>query len=362
VRIVYYCLTNLISLQSEIARDVSENLKTKLSGADEQRLAKNYTKNTEAYRLYLRGRYHYFKLTLPEIRKSIEFYQQAIDIDPNYALAYAGLADAYRTMPIAGWNVASKEAFPQAKATAKKALEIDANLAEAHIVLGWVGFLYDWDWTAAESELKKAVELAPNNSDAHRAYAHLLSNTGRHDEAIAEGRRARELDPLSLITNTLEGHFLFYGGRESEAIARYNKTLEIEPNFWIARGGLGRVYISQGQYAEAIAELNKAREFSRGSIEPITQLGYALAKSGNREQAQAIIAELKSLAAENFVPAYSFAVIYNGLGEKDEALNYLEKSFQEREVQMSFVKIDTRWDEFRTNPRFVEIIKRMNLE
>jgi len=357
-------LTNLISLQSEIARDVSENLKTKLSGADEQRLAKNYTKNTEAYQLYLRGRYHYFKLTLPEIRKSIEFYQQAIDIDPNYALAYAGLADAYRTLPIAGWNAASKEAFPQAKATAKKALEIDPNLAEAHIVLGWVGFFYDWDWRAAEIEIKKAIELAPNNSDAHRVYAHLLSNVGRHDEAIVEGKRARELDPLTLITNALEGQFLFYAGRDLEAIDRYVKTLEIEPNFWIAHNGLGRVYIRQGRYAEAIAALNRAIELSGGnSTEPVTQLGYALAKSGNREQAQATLVKLKSPAAnENFVPAYSFAVIYNGLGEKDEALNYLEKSFQEREVQMSFVKIDARWDEFRTNPRFVEIIKRMNLE
>jgi len=353
---------DIITAQNEIAQAVAQNLRLKLTTPEQKQLGKNYTENVEAYQLYLRGRYHYFKLTEPEIRKSIDFYQQAIDVDPRYALAYAGLADAYRTLPLAGWNVASKEALPQAKAAARRALEIDADLAEAHIAMGWVGFSYDWDWTTAESELKQAIELAPNNSDAHRAYAHLLSNTGRHDEAVTEGRRARELDPLSLITNTLEAHFLFHAGRESEAVARYTKTLEIEPNFWIAHSGLGRVYISQGQYAEAIAELNKAREFSRGSTEPITQLGYALAKSGNREQAQAIIAELKSLAAENFVPAYSFAVIYNGLGEKDEALNYLEKSFQEREVQISFVKIDTRWDEFRTNPRFVEIIKRMNLE
>ncbi len=353
---------DIIAAQNEIAHAVANNLRLKLSNSEEKQLGKNYTENAEAYQLYLRGRYHYFKLTEPEIRKSINFYEQAVAVDPNYALAYAGIADAYRTLPLAGWNAASKEFFPPAKAAAKKALAIDPNLAEAHIALGWTGFLYDWDWTGAESELKRAIELVPNNSDAHRAYAHLLSNTGRHDEAIAEGRRARELDPLSLITNTLEGHFLFYGGRESEAIARYNKTLEIEPNFWIAHGGLGRVYISQGHYAEAIAELNKAREFSRGSTEPITQLGYALAKSGNRKQAQATLAELKSLAAENFVPAYSFAMIYNGLGEKEEALNYLEKSFQEREVQISFIKIDTRWDELRSESRFVEIIKRMNLE
>jgi len=355
-------LTNLVSLQSEIARDVSENLKLKLSGADRQRLAKSYTTSPEAYQLYLRGRYHYFKLTLPEIRKSIVFYQQAIDLDPNYALAYAGMADAYRTLSITNY-VPSKEVCPQAKALATRALEIDESLAEARIVLGWVGFLCDWNWTAAESELKKAIELAPNNSDAHRAYAHLLSNAGRHDEAIAEGRRARELEPLTLITNTLEGQFLFYAGRDNEAIDRLKKTLELDPNFWVTHNILARVYIRQGRFDEAIAELNKAIELSGGkSTEPITQLGYALAKSGNRERAQATLAELKSLAAVNYVPAYSFAIIYNGLGEREEALNYLEKSLQEREVQMSFIKIDTRWDWLRAEPRFVDLMKQMNFE
>jgi Flp pilus assembly protein TadD len=208
--------------------------------------------------------------------------------------------------------------------------------------------------------LKRAIELAPNNSDAHRAYAHLLSNTGRHDEAVAEIKRARELDPLSLITNALEGQFLFYAGRDAEAFDRFKKTLEIEPNFWIAHNGLARIYIRQKRFAEAVAALNKAIELSGGSTEPMTQLGYALAKSGNREKAQATLEELKSLAAESYVPAYSFAMIYNGLGEKEEALNYLEKSFQEREVQMSFIKIDTRWDNLSLEPRFAEIIKQMN--
>ena len=352
---------DIIAAQNEIAQAVAQNLRLKLTTSEQKQLGKNYTENVEAYQLYLRGRYHYFKLTLPEIRKSIDFYEQAIDVDPGYALVYAGIADAYRSLAIAGF-AASKESSPQSKAAAKRALEIDTNLAEAHIAMGWVRFLYDWDWSAAESELKKAVELAPNNSDAHRAYAHLFSNLGRHDEAVAEGKRARELDPLSLITNALEGQFLFYAGRDGEAIARFNKTLEIEPNFWIAHNGLGRVYIRQGRYAEAIAVLTKARELSGGSTEPVTQLGYALAKSGSREQAQATLAELKSMAAENFVPAYSFAMIYNGLGEREEALNYLEKSFQEREVQISFVKIDTRWNDFRAEPRFIEVMKRMKLQ
>jgi TolB-like protein/Flp pilus assembly protein TadD len=352
---------DILAAQNEIAQAVAQNLRLKLTNVEQRQLGKDYTENAKAYELYLRGRFHYFKITQPEIRKAIGFFEQAIELDPNYALAYAGMADAYRTLPIA-YGTPSKEGMLQAKAAAEKALELDGNLAEARIVLGWVGFTFDWDWAAAESEFKKAIELAPNNADAHRAYAHLLSNAGRHDEALTEIRRARELDPLSLITNALEGQFLFYARRDAEAFDRYKKTLEIEPNFWIAHNGAARIYIRQERYPEAVAALNKAIELSGGSTEPATQLGYALAKSGNRQQAQATLAKLKLLAAENYVPAYSFAMIYNGLGEADEALNYLEKSFEEREVQMSFVKIDTRWDEFRSEPRFVDLMRRMNFE
>jgi serine/threonine protein kinase/Flp pilus assembly protein TadD len=351
-------MTNTVSLPGEIARDVSQKLRGRLSGAEEQKVTKDYTANAEAYQLYLKGRYHYFKSTKPEIQKGIALYQQAIDADSTYALAYAGMADAHRALPFAGY-APSKEAFPQAKAAAMRALEIDNNLAEAHIVLGWVRFCFDWDWIAAESELKKAVELSPNNPDSHRAYAHLLSSLGRHDEAIAEIKRARELDPLTLITNALEGQFLFYAGRDDEAISRLKKTLELDPNYWIAHNNLGRVYIRQGRYEEAVAELNKAKELSDGSAEPVTQLGYALAKSGKREQAKATLEELKSFAAEHYVPAYSFAMIYNGLGEKDEALKHLEKSVQEREVQITFIKIDTRWDELRGEPRFQDLLRRV---
>lgn len=354
--------TDIFVVQDAISRKVASALTLQLNGDETTKLEKRYTNNVEAYQLYLRGRYHYFKLTLPEIRKGIDFYQQAIDLDPAYALAYAGMADAYRTLPLAGWSVASKDAMPQAKAAATRALELDPNLAEAHIALGWVGFLYDWDWNSAESELKRAIELAPNNADAHRAYAHFFSIVGRHDEAIAEGKRARELDPNSLITNALEAQFLFHAGREDEAIERLQKTLEIEPTFWIAYNTLGRIYIGQERYAEAISVLNKAKELSGGSIVPVTQLGYALAKSGNREKAIATIDELKSMAEKNYVPESSFALIYNGLAEREEALKYLEKSFHKREVQNAFIKIDSRWDWLRDDPRFIDLMKQINFE
>jgi len=354
-------LTDLGSLQTEIARDVSRKLRAQLSPADERKLAKNYT-NAEAYELYLKGRYHHFKLTLPEIRKGITFYQQAIAADPTYALAYAGLAEAYRTLAIAGWGEASKDVLPQAKAAATRALEIDPDLAEAHVALGWIRFSFDWDWDAAENEFRKAIELSPNSSDAHRGYAHLFSILGRGDEAIAEGRRARELDPLSLINNALEGQFLFYAGHDEEAIARLRKSLEIEPTFWIAHNVLGRVYTGQGRYDEAIDEFRKAIEFGRGANEPVTQLGYALAKSGRREEAKDTLEELKIAATKNYVPAYNFAVIYNGLGDKEQALKYLEKSFQEREVQITFIKIDTRWNEIHDDVHFQSLMQRLGFK
>ncbi len=355
--------TDVIAAQNEIAQAVAHNLRLKLTNSEQKQLGKKYTENPEAYQLYLRGRFHNLKSTEPEILKSIDFYQKAIEIDPGYALAYVGIADAYRTLAIAGWNAVSKEAFPQSKAAVNKALEIDPNLAEAHVALGWAGFSYDWDWVAAEKELKIALELAPDSSDAHRAYAHLLSNAGRHDEAIAESRRARELDPLSLITNALEGQFLFFAGQEAQAIDRLQKTLELEPNFWIAHNALGRVYLHQGRYEKALAEFNIARELSGGgSTVPITGLAYALAKSGNQEKARAILEELKAYAREKHVSAHNFAVIYNGLGEREEAFKYLEKSFQEREVDVAFIKVDRRWDNLRSEPRFIELISRLKFE
>ena len=351
-------MADLQAVEAEIARAISEKLRARLSGAEQRKMAKNRTEDPEAHRLYLLGRYSYFKLTQPEIRKSISFYQRAIELDPTYALAYAGLADAYRTLPIGGY-VPSREGFPQAKAAALRALEIDGDSAEAHTVLGWIEFWYEWDWAAAEGELRRAIELSPNSVDAHRAYAHLLSNTGRHVEAIAEARLARELDPLSLITNTLEGQFLLYAGRYDEALVRLRKTLELDPNFWVAHNCLGRLYIARGMFPEAIASLSRARELSSHSPEPVAQLGYALAKAGKREEARATLEELRAVAAETYIPAYNFAMIYNGLGEKEKALEQLEKSFGDREVQLTFVNVDARWDWLRADPRFADPLRRM---
>jgi DNA-binding winged helix-turn-helix (wHTH) protein/TolB-like protein len=350
---------HIFRVQDAIASRVVLALARRLNAEEQPIFEKRHTQSAEAYAFYLRGRYHVLKVTEPEIRKGISHYEQAIAADPNFALAYAGMAEAYRTLAIASF-APSKEVCPQARSFAAKALELDETLAEAYIVLGWLGFLYEWDWTTSEKEIKRAIELSPNNSDAHRAYAHMLSNAGRHEEAIVEGRIARELAPLTLITAAVEAQFLFFAGHNDEAIDRLHQTIELEPNFWAARNLLARIYLRQGRVKEAISELEIARSLSNNGPEPLMQLGYAFAVSGEPQRAEAVIVELDSISGRNFVPSYTYAMIYNGLGNRAKALDYLERSAKDREVQMTFIRIDTRWDNFRSEPRFIRLLEQMN--
>jgi DNA-binding winged helix-turn-helix (wHTH) protein/Flp pilus assembly protein TadD len=352
--------TNIFAVQDAIAQKVADALELPLSGEAKLRLTNSYTLNAAAYELYMKGRYYWNKLTPPDIRKSIEFFQQAIDLDPNYALAHMGLGEAYRSLPITS-DAPPKEAFPLAKAAEARALEIDESLADAHANLVFTKFWYDWDWDGAEIEAHRALALNPNSADAHRAYAHLLSDLGRHDEAIAEAARARELDPLALITRTLESQFLYYAGRDVEAREKLTKTLEISPNFWVARLTLGKIYLRAGEYAEAVAEFTAARDFSGGNTEPISLIGYTWALAGNRAQALAVLDELHALSTQRYVPPHNIAMVYNGLGEDDKALAWLERAFDERDVRLSFLKVDSKWDRFRSHPRFADLIRRVGL-
>jgi TolB-like protein/Tfp pilus assembly protein PilF len=351
-------LSDLVSLQNEIARDVSSNLQIRLSGAGEQKLARNYTESVEAYQLYLKGRFHVAKLIPSEIQTGILYFQQAITIDPSYALAYVGLANAYRTLAVAG-EMPSTEFFPKAKAAAQRAIEIDETLAEAYAELGFIISWYDWDWNAAENHLKRALELNPNDADAHWFYAHLLSNTGRHEEALAEIRRAREIDPLSLRINANEGQFLLHAGQSDEALARLQKTFELDPNFWLAHLFAASAYIEKGMYVEAIAEARKARELSGASTHPTAFLAYALAKSGKQAEARSLLEELLKLSQERYVSPYNIALIHNGLGETDKALAWLEKGFQQRDPKMAFLKVERKWNNLRDDTRFQYLLRRV---
>ncbi len=353
--------TDIFAVQDSISERVAAALIPRLGGEERQRLAKHDTENVEAYQLYLKGRFLAAKLTLPETKKAISYYEQAIEIDPTYALAYARLANAYRN-PTLTSDVPSSEAMPKAKAAALKAIEIDERLAEAHVALGLIAFWYDWNWEAAENHYNRALQLSPNGEGLKMSHAHLLSNTGRHDKAIAEARRAREIEPLTLGINALEAQFLFYAGRNEEAIERINKTFEIEPKFWLAHLVLTRVYIEKKMYPEAIAAATKARDFSGGLSEATALIGYTLAVSGKRQEARTVLEELRKRSAERYVPPYNIALVHNGLDERDDTLDWLEKAYEQRDVRMTFLKVDPKWDKLRSDSRFISLIKRMRLE
>ena len=350
-------MTDLISLQSEIARDVSNKLRVKLSGADEQRLTKSYPANTEAYELYLKGRYHVFKMKLPEAQTGISYFQQAIQIDPNYALAYVGLANAYRSFALSGDM--PTEFFPKAKAAAQRAVEIDDRLAEAHAVLGFTIFWYDWNWKEAENQFKRALELNPNSADAPWFYATFLSSMGRNSEALNEVKRARELDPLNSIISAGEGQFLIHGARADEALASLQKTIQLEPNFWFAHMLASDAYSEKGRFTEAIAEARKATELSGANSHSLASLGYALARSGKPEEARAVLDRLLKLSTERHVSPHNIALVYIGLGEPEEALAWLERAFEQRDGRMVFLKVEPKWNNLRGNPRFQDLLQRL---
>jgi tetratricopeptide (TPR) repeat protein len=350
--------SDLISLQSEIARDVSEKLKTKISGADERKLRKSYTENVEAYQVYLKGRYHVFKLTVPEVQKSIEYFQKAIEIDPSYALAYAGLSDAYRSLALAG-ELDPNETLPKSKAAANKAIEIDGDLAEAHTALGVALFWYDWNWTGSEEQYKRALELNPNSSVTHVFYAHLLSNIGRHPEALAEVKRARELDPLSPFVNALEGQFLLHAGHTDEALDRLKQASELDPNFFFPHQFAASSYIEKGMYGEAVEETRRAKELAPSQTVSTTFMAYALAKLGKRDEARVILDELLKQSTVRFIPPYHIALIYHALGETNQSLIWLEKGYELHDPKMAFLKVEPKWNTLRADPRFQELMKKL---
>lgn len=352
--------TDIFVVQDAISNKVAAALSLHLNGDEKMRLTKHPTEYVRAYEFYLKGRFHVLKLTLPDIRRGISYFEQAIEADPNYALAYVGLADAYRSM--FAHDINPNEFLPQAKAAAHKAIEIDPTLADAFAQLGYIVFWHDWDWKTAENHFRRALELDPNNADAYLFYGHLLSNTGRHAESIAMAERARELDPLNLRTNALEGQFRFYAGHHDEAINSLQKTLELEPNYGLARFNLSNCYIEKGKLAEAGEEIQRIKLIT-GNNAHLTMLeGYILARSGKRAEAGKLLEDFLKRANERFVPPYSIAMIYNGLGETEKALTWLERSFEQRDQRMVFLKIEPKWKNLRNEPRFISLLKRMNFE
>jgi serine/threonine-protein kinase len=363
-------LTNLVALQNEIARDVSDNLKTKLSGAEEQKLTKNYTANAEAYRLYLQGRYFWNKRTEKDIRKSIEYYNQALELDPNYALAYAGIADAYTNLSAGGYSpLHPAQGFPKAKEAALKALEIDNTLAEAHVPLGFVKDRYEWDFAAAENEYERAIELKPEYAPAHQRYGVFLGQMGRFDESIAALERTRELAPLSLIIATDLGLPYFWSRRYEKAVEILQKALEIDPNFAWAHLHLSNNYREMGRYEEAFAESQKYfmlsgglyREDGRKRINFTLATAYAAA--GRKGEARKILDEMdESVKRGEYNTPLPRAIIYCALGDKEQAFAWLEKAYADRVPGMVELNVNPWWDIVRDDPRFEDLVKRVGLQ
>ncbi len=348
----------VFDVEEALAREIAEKLRLRLSGEQEQRLARRYTDNVEAYQLYLKGLYHWNRRTEEGLKKAIQFFERALAIDPAYALAYAGLADCFN-LPHFG-ALAPQEAYPRAKAAAAKALEIDENLAEAHVALAFAQFAFDWDWGAAESGFQRAIELNPNYARAHHASSSYLLVMGRFDEALTEAKQAVQLDPLSLIINHHLGLVHFHARRYDQAIEQYQKTLELDAQFAWARCALGLAYGQKGMYPEAIAALEEAWHLDENPV-VLAGLGYTLARSGERQKALNVLDRLQQLSKKRHVAPYDMATIYAGLGDPEQAFRWLEKAYAERGLWVPFLGVDPMFDSLRSDPRLDDLLRRLGL-
>jgi DNA-binding SARP family transcriptional activator len=355
--------SDVLAVQEEIARRISESLRLKLTGEEQAQLAKRHTDNTEAYHAYLRGRYCWNKRTEEGLRKSIEYFRQAIEMEPTYALAYAGLADAYTVLGSFGISaLAPREAFPRAKEAAARALEIDETLAEAHASLAFCLESYDWDWAAARREFARAIELKPDCTTAHHWYGlEYLTSVGRLDEAFAEIKRAHELEPLSLSINTDYGFLPYLMRQYDRAIDEYRKALELDQNFVYTHWKLGLAYEQKAMYEEAIAEFQKAVALSGGSPQAVVLLGHAYAVSGRRKEALKVLDELRELSEQRYVSSYRVAAIHLGLGETERAFEWLERAVEEHDAWLVWLKVDPVLDALRPDPRFADLLRRVGL-
>lgn len=351
-------LSDVLAMQEEIARQISQKLQLKLSGEDQQRVSKRFTDDAEAYKLYLKGRFYWSKRTEDGLTKGIEYFNQAIERDPSYALAYAGLADCYAIL-VELEASAPTELYPKVKAAAQRALEIDDSLAEAHTSLG-AAYEYEWNWEEAEKQYKRAVELNPNYATAHHWYAAYLISRLRSDEAIREMQRALELDPLSLIINTSMGRVLYGARQYDRAVDQLKKTLDLDPSFAEAHFQLGMVYEQKQMFDEAVREFQKAAElFKDPMMRAWIARTYAIA--GRRSEAERVLEEVKALSKQQYASPYLMASIYAALGQKDLAFEWLERVYKDHSYYVVWLNVDRVFDGLRSDARFQDLLNRIGI-
>ena len=349
--------TDLVEVQEQISREILEKLELRLTGEEQKELTKRYTQNTEAYQLYLKGLYFWNRRTEPALQKAIDYFEQAVEKDPNYALAYAMMADCYGMLG-ASENSPPSEMYLKAKAAATRALNIDDTLPEGHMRLA-AARLHERDWKGAERDYRRAIELNPDYPTVHQRYSLHLMAMGRTEESLAEIRRALALDPVSLSINTSLGWRLYFARRYDEAIDQYRTALEMDPNFAGAHLHLGRAYAKRGRYEEALAAFSQAHAYSR--VAAMGGEGYVFAVSGQRDKATRILNELKDQARLRYVSPYDMALIYTGLGDKDQALTWLQKACDDRVFRVIFLGVEPLFDDLRSDPRFQALLDRIGL-
>ncbi|MCI0391115.1 MAG: tetratricopeptide repeat-containing serine/threonine-protein kinase [Acidobacteria bacterium] len=356
-------LDDLFTIEQELSREICEHLRLRLNEEERERLAKHYTENAAAYQAYLKGRYHWNQRTAKAIRKAIESFEEAIKLDDDYALAYAGLADCYCLASIYG-AAPPRAVMPRAKAAARMALDLDDGLAEAHTSLAAALVWFDWDWEASEREFKRAIELNPHYAVAHHWYGSvLLAAQGRFDEALASERRALDLEPLSLVINSNLGFICYQAGRFDEAMQHLIRTLEMDDNFVYARFHLGLCHAHLGSYDEAIAELERAMEQAGGRGALIqAALGYVSGVAGRRDEAMRILAQLQTFPMNRDVSPFYLAMIHSGLGDKDQALKWLESAYEERYNWLVWLRTEQMFESLRGEEMFIDLARRIGLD
>jgi serine/threonine-protein kinase len=353
-------LRDVLALQDDVARAIATEVQAKLIPQQNVRLTQARVVNPESYEDYLRARYYWNKRTEADLKKSIEYFQQAIQKEPGYAQAYGGLASCYVVLP--NYSATSpQETFPKAKSAAEKAIQIDDTLAEAYAVLGQVSASYSYDWSSAEREFKRAIQLNPNYATAHQWYAGTLSRMGQRERGLAEVRRAQELDPLSLIINDNVGWYLYLARQYDQAIEQLRKTLELDASFSPAHDELGLCYVRKGMYQQGFAELRKAISLAGGNPNIKAELGNAYAAAGRRKEALEILDQLTALSKRSYFSPYSIASIYAGLGDKEQAFAWLNKAYEEHDIWLTLLKIEPAFDPLHSDPRFAELERRIGL-
>lgn len=352
-------MTDIFELQEEISREISEKLRLQLSGEEKQKLARRYTDNTEAYHLYLKGRHYVQKRTPDWIKKGIEQFSQAIDLDPNYALAYAGLAEAYGFLASSTGGQPPREAYPKAKAAAEKALELEEGLGEPHCSLGFYHLLYDWDFAAAERHFKRSIELSPKFGNAWDGYGFYLKATGQREEAIRACERAQELEPLSLFMTLSLGWAYYFARKYDRALEQGRRALEMDPNFGFAYWHRGMIQLQQRKFNDAITAFRKAIHLSGANTTFISYLGHAQGRAGKPREARQMAAQLESLSSRQYVSSYLIAMIHLGLGDLDEAMTRIERAFEERSGYLAFTRIEPMLDPLQEHPRFKALLEKV---